>query len=156
MSCIHDIAQEMSYIHDMKTVAIPLLLIRELGSTLRTERKRLGLTQAEVATRAGIPRQKLIQVEQGRPGVAMAAYAAVMDALALAPAVKPAEVRIADYAQLKRLAWNRPGLDAIAEPDALALYERYWDLVDPNHMDARERALLQRLVIRHGNGVLHV
>lgn len=146
----------MSYIHDMTALPAPQILTRQIGDALRIERKRLGLTQAEVARRARIPRQKLIQVEQGRPGVAMAAYAAVMDALALAPDVKPAEVRIADYTQLKRLAWNRPGTDAIAERDALALYERYWDLVDPDRMDARERALLHRLVTRHGNGVLHV
>lgn len=156
MSWIEDINAEMSYIPDMNTDPTPLLLTRQLGALLRDERKRLGLTQAEVARRARIHRQKLIQVEQGRPGVAMAAYAAVMDALALTPVVKPAEVRIADYAQLKRLAWNRPGADAIAECDALALYERYWDLVDADHMDAHERALLQRLVTRHGRGVLHV
>lgn len=147
---------KMSYILDMTVDPAPLLLARQLGHALRTERKRLGLTQAEVARRARIHRQKLIQVEQGKPGVAIAAYAAVMDALTLAPAVKPAEINIADYTQLKRLAWNRPGIEAIAERDALALYERYWDMVDADRMDANERALLQRLVARHGRGVLHV
>lgn len=140
----------------MTAATAPLRLVCQLGDALRSERTRLGLTQAEVAQRAHIHRQKLIQVEQGRPGVAIAAYAAVMEALALAPGVKPAEVRIADYAMLKRLAWNRPGADTIAECDALALYERHWDLVDPEQMDPQERALLQRLVDRHGNGVLHV
>ncbi len=146
----------MSYILDMTADPAPLLLARQLGHALRTERKRLGLTQAEVARRARIHRQKLIQVEQGKPGVAIAAYAAVMDALTLALAVKPAEVTIADYTQLKQLAWNRPGSEAIAERDALALYERYWDMIDADRMDAHERALLQRLVARHGRGVLHV
>jgi transcriptional regulator with XRE-family HTH domain len=145
----------MSYIQDMLTPT-PNPLTRQLGDALRAERKRLGLTQAEVARRARIHRQKLIQVEQGKPGVAMAAYAAVMDALALAPAVRPAEVHIADYPQLKLLTWNRPGIDTIAERDALALYERHWDMVDAEGMDARERALLQHLVNRHGHGVLHV
>ena len=156
MSSIHDISKEMSYIQDMDKVLPPLLLIRQLGDALRAERLRLGLTQAVVARRARLNRQKLIQVEQGKPGVAMAAYAAVMDALDLAPAIKPAEVRFAEYPQLKRLAWNRPGTEAIAERDALALYERYWDLIDAEGMDAHERALLQRLVARHGHGILHV
>ena len=146
----------MSYIPDMDIDPRPLLLARQLGGALRAERERLGLTQAVVARRARINRQKLIQVEQGKPGVAMAAYAAVMDALDLAPAIKPAEVRLAEYPQLKRLAWNRPGTEAISECDALALYERHWDLIDAEGMDTHERALLQRLVTRHGHGILHV
>jgi len=133
-----------------------LPLTRQLGDALRTERKRLGLTQAEVAQRAGINRQKLIQVEQGKPGVAMAAYAAAMNALHLMPAVKPAEVRINDYPQLERLAWNRPGGQSIAERDALALYERHWDLVDEDQMTTNERDFLNRLVQTYGQGVLHV
>jgi transcriptional regulator with XRE-family HTH domain len=146
----------MSYIQDMHTDPVPLQLTRQLGAALRAERKRLGMTQAAVARRARIGRQKLIQIEQGQPGVAMAAYAAAMDALGLAPTVKPAEIRIADYPQLKRLTWNRPGTDTLPEREALALYERYWDLVDADRMDARERALLERLKDRHGKGVLHV
>ncbi|MCD9006763.1 helix-turn-helix domain-containing protein [Luteimonas sp. XNQY3] len=129
---------------------------RHLGDTLRTARQRLGLTQAEAARRAGIARQKLIQIEQGKPGVAMAAYAAAMQALGLEPDVRPARVRLAEYPQLKRLTWNQPGIDALDERDALALYERYWDLVDADQMDASERALLERLVQWYGNGVLHV
>lgn len=136
--------------------ALTLDAIRQLGSTLRAERLRLGLTQAAVATRAGLHRQKLIQVEQGKAGVAIAAYAAVMDALDLAPTVKVAEVQLNDYPQLRRLAWNRPGVDAIPERDALALYERHWDLVDAELMDPHEQRLLRRLVHKHGHGVLHV
>lgn len=146
----------MSYIHDMKADTPPILLTRQLGATLRAERKRLGLTQADVARRANIGRQKLIQVEQGKPGVALAAYAATMDALGLEPEVKPVQVRIEEYPQLKRLTWNRPGMNALAERDALALYERHWDQVDADHMTAHERALLRRLVDKYGQGVLHV
>lgn len=131
-------------------------LTRQLGATLRAQRKQQGLTQVELARRAGIGRQKLIQVEQGKPGVALAAYVATMDALDLMPAVKPAEVRIAEYPQLTRLTWNRPGADTIAERDALALYERHWDLVDADRMTAREHAFLRRLVEKYGHGVLHV
>jgi transcriptional regulator with XRE-family HTH domain len=146
----------MSYICDMETEAPLAQLIRQLGDTLRAERHAQGLTQAETARRAGIGRQKLIQVEQGKPGVALAAYAAAMDALGLAPTVKPAEIRIAEFPQLKRLTWNRPGTATLTERDALALYERHWDLVDSDEMPARERVLIQRLVEKYGNGVLHV
>ncbi|MDR6991178.1 helix-turn-helix transcriptional regulator [Luteimonas sp. 3794] len=155
MSWIPDIANGMSSIPDMRTAdySIPT---RHLGDTLRTARLRLGLTQAEAARRAGIARQKLIQIEQGKPGVAMAAYAAAMHALGLEPDVRPARVQLAAYPQLKRLTWNQPGVDALDERDALALYERYWDLVDADLMDERERALLERLVQWYGRGSLHV
>ena len=156
MSHIHDIHREMSYIRDMMKDAPFIRLTRQLGAILRAQRKQQGLTQIEVAHRAGIGRQKLIQVEQGKPGVALAAYAATMDALDLVPTVKPAEIRSAEYPQLMRLTWNRPGADVIAERDALALYERHWDLVDADQMTARERSLLQRLVDKYGRGILHV
>jgi sulfur relay (sulfurtransferase) DsrC/TusE family protein len=79
-----------------------------------------------------------------------------MDALDLVPTVKPAEVRIEEYPQLKRLTWNRPGAEAIAERDALALYERHWELIDGDHLTINERNLVQRLVNKYGHGVLHV
>jgi HTH-type transcriptional regulator/antitoxin HipB len=129
---------------------------QQFGEALRTERKRQGLTQAQLALRAGLGRQKLIQLEQGKAGVALAAYAAALKALDLALTIKPAEVRLDEYPQLKRLIWNRPGAVALAERDALALYERHWDLVDTEQMTDHEHALVQRLVDKYGHGVLHV
>lgn len=151
-----NIAHQMSYIRDMATKSATTRLTRELGDILRAERRKRGWTQVELARRAGIGRQKIIEVEQGKPGVALAAYAATMEALGLAPAVKPAEVRIEDYPQLKQLAWNRPGVTSLTERDALALYERHWDAVDADRMTNHERTLLQRLVDTYGQGILHV
>jgi transcriptional regulator with XRE-family HTH domain len=146
----------MSYIPYM-TIPDPVLEpLRDLGQLLRTARTHMGLTQAAVARAAGVGRQKLIEVEQGRPSVAMGTYAAVMRALNLIPTAGEPMVVIDDFPQLKRLAWNRPGKRTIAEPDALALYERNWDLVDRDAMSDKERRLLDDLVNRYGNGVLHV
>lgn len=39
---------------------------RDLGLLVRHRRDELGLTQAEVASRSGVSRQWLIQVEQGK------------------------------------------------------------------------------------------
>lgn len=39
---------------------------RDLGLLIRHRRDELGLTQAEVASRSGVSRQWLIQVEQGK------------------------------------------------------------------------------------------
>ncbi|MBA3485864.1 MAG: helix-turn-helix domain-containing protein [Lysobacter sp.] len=147
----------MSYIHDMAAdLPCAFKLTRALGDALRTARQAEGLTQTQLAQRAGIGRQKLIQIEQGKPGVAMAAYTAALDALGLQLTLQPTKLRITDYPQLKRLAWNRPGNDLVTERDALALYERNWRLVDQEQMSARERELLQRLVQKHGGGILHV
>ncbi|UPG96553.1 helix-turn-helix domain-containing protein [Luteibacter aegosomatissinici] len=146
----------MSYIRDMITPDPILQPLRDLGQMLKDARTRMGMTQAAVAHAAGVGRQKLIEVEQGKPSVAMGTYAAVMRALNLIPTAGEPLVAIDEFPQLKRLAWNRPGKRTIPEPDALALYERNWDLVDRNEMNDKERRLLDDLVNRYGNGVLHV
>lgn len=55
----------------------------------------------------------------------MAAHAAALHALDLALTIKPAEVRLDEYPQLKQLTRNRPGAVMLAERDAPALYERH-------------------------------
>ncbi|MEO6103576.1 MAG: helix-turn-helix transcriptional regulator [Pseudoxanthomonas sp.] len=127
-----------------------------LGLKLRDARQRAHLTQAQLAERVGMPRQKLIQLEQGKPGVAVGAYAAVVAALGLEVTLEPARLRLADYPQLRQIAWNRPQEDRILERDALALYERNWRLIDRDRMPPHERALLERLVEQYGAGILHV
>jgi transcriptional regulator with XRE-family HTH domain len=71
-----------------------------LGQALRTMRQQRGLSQAEVAQRAGLPRLKVIHVEAGRPTVAAAAYARVAAALG---------------AQLQALPAQRPTLEEIGQ-----------------------------------------
>ena len=39
-------------------------------------------------------------------------------------------IRIAEYPQLKLIAWNRNDKDLIEEEEALAVYERNWHYVD--------------------------
>lgn len=58
-----------------------LLSLARLGQTIRNMRQHRGLTQQEVASRAGVPRRKVIEVEQGSPRVAIEAYAKVAHAL---------------------------------------------------------------------------
>ena len=61
-------------------------------------------------------------------------------------------IRIADYPQLSFIAWNRPKDGLIDEAEALALYERNWAYVDKNALDANEKAFVNQLVERYGNG----
>jgi hypothetical protein len=65
-------------------------------------------------------------------------------------------VGVARYPELKRLVWNRARDAAIAETEALALYEANWRFVDRDRLTPRETALIRRLVHEHGGGVLNV
>jgi transcriptional regulator with XRE-family HTH domain len=64
--------------------------LSQLGGQIAQMRKSRGLTQSEVAFRAGIPRLKVIHVEAGRPTVAVEAYARVAAALGAGIQVAPA------------------------------------------------------------------
>ena len=67
--------------------------LTRLGQAIRNMRQHRGLTQQEVASRAGVPRRKVIEVEQGSPRVAIETYARVIDAVggefSIAPARRP-------------------------------------------------------------------
>ncbi len=65
-------------------------------------------------------------------------------------------IRLVDYAQLRMLAWQRPGNDLLDDAEALALYEANWRHLDPQTMDPQEAALIERLVKEHGGGLLLV
>lgn len=58
-------------------------LLGRLGKSLRDARKRRGLTQAQLALLATVPRLKVIQVERGDASVSIGAYAEVAAALGL-------------------------------------------------------------------------
>lgn len=68
----------------------------------------------------------------------------------------PDEIKPADYPQLRLLVWNRNPEHLVSGEDVLAIYERNWDMVEQDALSAHERALIDHLVQKHGNGVLHV
>ena len=63
-------------------------------------------------------------------------------------------VEIAAYENLAALCWNRRERYLGAE-EAFRLYERNWRLVDQRRMQPAERALIERLAARYGNGVIN-
>lgn len=75
-------------------------LLRRFGSSLRDARKRRGLTQAQLAALATVPRLKVIQIERGDASVSIGAYAEVAAALGLEFTPVPA---------------RRPTLDEVTE-----------------------------------------
>lgn len=64
-------------------------------------------------------------------------------------------LRIDDYPEMALLAWNR-AVREIAEDEALALYEANWRFVDPEKLQAHERALIAHLVAHYGRGAMLV
>lgn len=70
-----------------------VLITERLATQMRARRVNLGLTQIQLAHRAGLPRQKIIAMEKGSLSVAMAAYAKALGALdcelKVVPAVMP-------------------------------------------------------------------
>jgi HTH-type transcriptional regulator / antitoxin HipB len=53
----------------------------DLGAAIRERRKSLGLSQSELAKRAGVGRQWLVAVEHGKPGVQLVLVLRVLDTL---------------------------------------------------------------------------
>lgn len=144
----------------------PEKLLRELGQKIREHRKKLGVSATATAEAAGMSRVTLHRIEKGEVSVAMSAYLSVICALGLAlelvdPQNKkekrksleqkmPQKIRIADYKQLKRLAWQLKGTKEISPKEALGLYERNWRHIDTKAMDTREEKLLEMLLAAFG------
>ena len=141
--------------------------LARLGALLRAARKRQKASAVATAEAAGMSRVTLHRIERGEPSVAMGAWVAAAGALGLtldlvdpraaaeAPQL-PARIRLADYPQLKQLAWQLHGVEDLSAQEALQLYERNWRHLDSKSLSAEERALIQALSHTLGGGRLLV
>ena len=148
--------------------------LEALGAHLRERRKALKVSAVTASESAGLSRVTLHRIERGVPSVAMGAYIAVASALGIELELAeragrtsakrqggktrryPARIRIADFAQLRRLAWQLHGVATLPPEAALGLYERNWKHVDVAGLEPAERALIQALVDDLGGGRLLV
>jgi transcriptional regulator with XRE-family HTH domain len=136
--------------------------LEALGAQIRAERKALRLSSTTTAEAAGISRVTLHRIEKGESSVAIAAWANVVSALGLtltaarASEVRdgtanrlgesvPVHIRLADYPQLKALAWHVQGTDILTPAEALAIYERNARHLNLETMSIQERGLLEAL-----------
>ena len=141
-----------------------------IGLRIRSQRKFLGVSATVAAQAAGLSRVTLHRIERGEPSVTIGAYLNAIVALGLELSLlnqphdanpqhsvaAPAAIVLAEYAQLRQLAWQLPGVTVLTPPEALQLYERNWRHVDPVAMDAGERELVATLVREVGGGRLLV
>jgi transcriptional regulator with XRE-family HTH domain len=144
--------------------------LRALGERIRAHRERQKVSATLAAEAAGMSRVTLHRIERGEPSVTMGAYLSAIDAVGLqlelrdpqtrstAPTVAsvPSRVRLADFPQLKRLAWQLHDVDELDPAEALNLYERNWRHIDRSSLEPAERELLQALVAELGGGRLLV
>jgi len=68
----------------------------------------------------------------------------------------PTRIRLADYPQLERLAWQFQGASDVTPAEALSLYERNWRHIEQDELPPHERALIQGLVSSLGGSRLLV
>lgn len=137
--------------------------LQALGAQIRSQRKALRLSATVTAEAAGMSRVTLHRIEKGEPSVTIGAWSSAMaalgmelqarsgaDACAAAPAPSrtgwiPARVALADYPQLRALAWQVHGTDTLTPVEALGIYERNARHLDLQAMSADEQALLDAL-----------
>ena len=140
----------------------------ELGKQIRAHRKALRVSATTAAEAAGISRVTLYRIETGEPSVTMGAYLNAMEALNIDFGIKktaelaadalnvdrkgwiPARIHLADYPQLKKLAWQVHGTDELTPVEALSIYDRNWRHVDMNALEPHERQLVDALHIGLG------
>ncbi|APW43595.1 helix-turn-helix domain-containing protein [Rhodoferax saidenbachensis] len=137
--------------------------LQALGAQIRSQRKALRLSATVTAEAAGLSRVTLHRIEKGEPSVTMGAWCGVMAALGMALQAHsgaqantagqapdragwiPARVALADYPQLRALAWQVHGTDTLTPIEALDIYERNARHLDLQAMSVDEQALLQAL-----------
>jgi transcriptional regulator with XRE-family HTH domain len=142
-----------------------------LGRGIRTRRKALGVSAQAAAEAAGMSRVTWHRIEGGEPSVTMGAYLNALGALGLeiqvagpTPAAAtrpeavplPKRIALADYPELRRLAWHVPGLQELTPAEAFNLYERNWRHLDAEALGPKERALIDALRQEQGGGRLLV
>ena len=146
--------------------------LQVLGAQMARQRKALGVSATVAAEAAGISRVTLHRIEKGEPSVTMGAWSQAIAALGMelqlqdheatqaAPAAPsgwwPVRIALADFPQLKALAWQVHGTDHLSPVEAFDIYERNARHMDMASMSSQELALWQALQQAFGKRATHV
>ena len=136
--------------------------LQSLGAQMAARRKALGVSATVAAEAAGMSRVTLYRIEKGEPSVTMGAWCNAIAALgvklqlqdheAAQPATTerpgwwPVRIALADYPQLKALAWQVHGTDHLTPVEAFDIYER----------NARHMRPVRSCIGQCGNGTTHI
>jgi transcriptional regulator with XRE-family HTH domain len=140
-----------------------------LGDRIRAHRKAMRISATTLAEAAGMSRMTLHRIEKGEASVTMGAYLKAITALGLdfgiieqggagprpddLQGLIPARIRLADYPQLKQLAWQVQGDDPLTPAEALSIYRRNWRHLDVNALQPHERQLIDALQLGLGEKI---
>jgi hypothetical protein len=146
--------------------------LAELGHAILAQRQQLRISSVVTAESAGVSRMTLNRIEKGSPSVTLGAYLSVVSVLGLSIEITdsnaklkinkkaefklPKKIRLANYPQLKKLAWQLKNTVEVSPQEALSLYERNWRHIDLKKIDKKERELIQALIAKIGRGRLLV
>jgi DNA-binding XRE family transcriptional regulator len=136
--------------------------LADIGQLIRQHRKSFKITANAAAETAGISRVTLHRIEKGEPTVSMGAYLNVISALNLNFHLStegdvgcdadrdrvghlPVRISLADYPQLKELAWHVQGVNELSLIEAHSIYERNQRFLDSENLSDSEQALIQLL-----------
>jgi transcriptional regulator with XRE-family HTH domain len=116
------------------------------------------------AQAAGMSRITLHRIEAGEPSVTIGAYFNAMSALGIdigiaSPswpehellqhdhdhALTPNQIHLADYPQLRQLAWHVHGTQELTPIEALNIYDRNWRHIEEDQLLPNEKELIQTL-----------
>lgn len=146
--------------------------LTDAGQVIRARRKALGITVVAAAESARMSRVTWHRIEKGASNVTVAAYASALATLGLEWRIDPratlesrpddlagglpAEIRLADYPQLQRLAWHVRGISALSPREAWDIYQRNARHLDTAALGEGERVLRDALERAFGTGGAHV
>lgn len=146
--------------------------LQSLGAELRARRKDLGVSAVVTSEAAGLSRVTLHRIEKGEPSVTMGAWSSVASALGMQLKLEiektanevdlqpkgwwPVRIALADYPQLKALAWQVQGADYLTPVEACDIYERNARHMDLAAMREDEHDLWQALQQAFGKKTIHV
>ena len=138
--------------------------LAKIGQLIRQHRKSFKITANAAAETAGISRVTLHRIEKGEPTVSMGAYLNVISALYLNLHLSakgdvgyktnsgrvgqlPVRISLADYPQLKELAWHVQGVDELSLVEAHSIYERNQRFLDIENFSDSEQELIELLAV---------
>lgn len=136
--------------------------LAQIGQLIRARRKSFKITATAASQSAGISRVTLHRIEKGESSVSMGSYLSVLGVLGMTFAVLetentvtelqanktgwvPARIYLADYPQLKELAWHIQGVDELSAVEAYAVYERNERFLDKRKLCDAEKELILSL-----------
>lgn len=146
-----------------------------IGKQIRAQRKSLGVNATTAAEAAGMSRVTWYRIEKGMTSITLGAFLSTLDVLGLDLKINPATTRtyntddnsnnaqsvpvhivLADFPQLKHLAWQVHGIDVLSPREALTIYERNWRHLDLEAMEPNERNLVNALQQIFTGDIRHV